>query len=51
MSVAKPFVFARVSEQLGPSEMQRLIGVNATGLAFDSWLQSSTARADARTQR
>lgn len=36
MSVAKPFVFALVCEQLGPSEMQRLIGVNATGMAFNS---------------
>jgi glutaminase len=36
MSVAKPFVFALVCATLGPDEMRRRIGVNATGLAFNS---------------
>jgi glutaminase len=36
MSVAKPFTLALVLEQLGPDEVQRLIGVNATGLPFNS---------------
>jgi glutaminase len=36
MSVAKPFVFALVCAELGPEEMRRKIGVNATGLAFNS---------------
>jgi glutaminase len=36
MSVAKPFVYALVCEERGPAELQRLIGVNATGLPFNS---------------
>jgi glutaminase len=36
MSVAKPFVFALVCEVLGAEQVRREIGVNATGLAFDS---------------
>lgn len=36
MSVAKPFVFALVVESLGPREARARIGVNATGLAFNS---------------
>ena len=36
MSVAKPFVFALVCQALGPEELRRRIGVNATGLAFNS---------------
>jgi glutaminase len=36
MSVAKPFVFALVSEVLGAEEVRKKIGVNATGLPFDS---------------
>jgi glutaminase len=36
MSVAKPFVFALVCETLGIEEARRKLGVNATGLAFDS---------------
>ena len=36
MSVAKPFTFAVVCEALGPDEVQRRVGVNATGLPFDS---------------
>ena len=36
MSVAKPFVFALVCAAFGPEEMRRRIGVNATGLPFNS---------------
>ena len=36
MSVAKPFVFALVCETLGPHEVRRRLGVNATGLPFNS---------------
>jgi glutaminase len=36
MSVAKPFVFALVCESLGPEDARRLLGVNSTGLAFNS---------------
>jgi glutaminase len=36
MSVAKPFVFALVCQALGPEEIRRRVGVNATGLAFNS---------------
>jgi glutaminase len=36
MSVAKPFVFALVCDALGPDEVRRAVGVNATGLPFNS---------------
>ena len=36
MSVAKPFTFALVCDALGPDEIQRRVGVNATGLPFNS---------------
>jgi len=36
MSVAKPFVFALVCEQLGTEQARHKLGVNATGLSFDS---------------
>jgi glutaminase len=36
MSVAKPFVFALICQALGPEEARRRVGVNATGLAFNS---------------
>ena len=36
MSVAKPFVFALVCETLGAERARQMLGVNATGLAFDS---------------
>ena len=36
MSVAKPFVFALVCQAIGPEELRRRVGVNATGLAFNS---------------
>ena len=35
-SVAKPFVFALVCEALGHREVRERLGVNATGLPFDS---------------
>jgi glutaminase len=36
MSVSKPFVFALVCQELGPEELRAKIGVNATGLPFNS---------------
>lgn len=36
MSVSKPFVFALVCEVLGAQQLREKIGVNATGLAFNS---------------
>ena len=36
MSVAKPFIFALVCETLGAERARQKLGVNATGLAFDS---------------
>ena len=36
MSVAKPFVFALVCAAIGPDEARRRVGVNATGLPFNS---------------
>jgi glutaminase len=36
MSVSKPFLFALVCESVGVEEVQAKIGVNATGLAFNS---------------
>ncbi|MFO0897730.1 MAG: glutaminase A [Pirellulales bacterium] len=36
MSVSKPFVFALVCQLLGPQEVRERLGVNATGLAFNS---------------
>ncbi|MEN3381952.1 MAG: glutaminase [Hyphomicrobiales bacterium] len=36
MSVSKPFVFALVCETIGPEEARDRLGVNATGLAFNS---------------
>ena len=35
-SISKPFVFALVCAHFGPEEAHRLLGVNATGLGFDS---------------
>jgi glutaminase len=35
-SISKLFVFALVSDTLGPSEARRLLGANSTGLPFDS---------------
>ena len=36
MSVAKPFVFALICAAFGPEEVRRRVGVNATGLPFNS---------------
>jgi glutaminase len=36
MSVSKPFIFALVCQTLGPRRMRELVGVNATGKAFNS---------------
>jgi glutaminase len=36
MSVAKPFVFALVCQALGPEAARQQLGVNATGLPFNS---------------
>jgi glutaminase len=36
MSVSKPFVFALVCEALGPDRIRDKVGVNPTGLAFNS---------------
>jgi glutaminase len=36
MSVAKPFVFALVCRHLGPEDARRKLGVNSTGLPFNS---------------
>jgi glutaminase len=36
MSVSKPFIFALVCEALGQEQVRERIGVNATGMAFNS---------------
>lgn len=36
MSVSKPFIFALVAQLLGPEAVREKLGVNATGLAFNS---------------
>ncbi|WP_328473570.1 glutaminase A [Actinoplanes sp. NBC_00393] len=36
MSVAKPFVFALICQTAGPEPIRRRLGVNATGLPFNS---------------
>lgn len=36
MSISKPFVFALVCEALGAEQVRRKLGVNPTGLPFDS---------------
>lgn len=36
MSVSKPFVFALVCQEIGPAAARAAIGVNATGLPFNS---------------
>jgi glutaminase len=48
MSVAKPFVFALVCEAIGADEVKRLIGVNATGMPFNS-LEAIERSAGGRT--
>ena len=48
MSVAKPFVFALVCSTLGPDEARARVGVDATGLPFNS-LEAVERSADGRT--
>ncbi len=48
MSVAKPFVFALVCQALGPDELRERVGVNATGLPFNS-LEAVEQSDDGRT--
>jgi glutaminase len=48
MSVAKPFVFALVCDELGEDEVQVRVGVNATGLPFNS-LEAIERSGDGRT--
>jgi glutaminase len=48
MSVSKPFLFALVCEALGHEELREKIGVNATGLAFNS-LEGIERDPDGRT--
>ena len=48
MSVAKPFTFALVCDALGPDEIQRRVGVNATGRPFNS-LEAVADAEDGRT--
>jgi glutaminase len=48
MSVSKPFVFALVCELIGPEDARGRLGVNSTGLAFNS-LYAVERTADGRT--
>lgn len=48
MSVTKPFVFALACEALGIDAVRRLVGVNATGLPFNS-AQAVERTSDGRT--
>src|SRR5262245_31488894 len=48
MSVSKPFLFALVCEAVGVREVREKVGVNATGLAFDS-LEGIERNSDGRT--
>ncbi len=47
MSVSKPFLFALVCQALGPGEVRDKLGVNATGLPFNSL--AAVERSDGRT--
>jgi glutaminase len=47
-SVSKPFVFALVCDALGPDEVERLLGVDATGQPFNS-VMAIELRADHTT--
>jgi glutaminase len=49
MSVAKPFVFALVCQSLGPKQAREKIGVNGTGLPFNS-LTAIEQSVDGRTR-
>ena len=48
MSVAKPFVFALVCDVVGPDEIRDEVGVNATGLPFNS-VEAIDLHGDGRT--
>jgi glutaminase len=48
MSVSKPFVFALICQLLGAERIRELLGVNATGLAFNS-LAAVEQSGDGRT--
>jgi glutaminase len=48
MSVAKPFVYALVCQEFGREEVRRLVGVNATGLPFNS-VEAVERSGDGRT--
>jgi glutaminase len=48
MSVAKPFLYALVCERVGREEPRQLIGVNATGLPFNS-IEAVERSGDGRT--
>jgi glutaminase len=48
MSVSKPFVFAVVCELIGPDDARERLGVNSTGLPFNS-LYAVERSADGRT--
>jgi glutaminase len=48
MSVSKPFVFALVCELMGPEAARQRLGVNSTGLPFNS-LYAVERSADGRT--
>jgi glutaminase len=48
MSVSKPFVFALVCQALGPAAARARLGVNSTGLPFNS-LEAIEQRGDGRT--
>ena len=48
MSVSKPFVFALVCQEIGPTEAREKLGANSTGLPFNS-LSAIERTADGRT--
>jgi len=48
MSISKPFVFALVCEVIGPDDARERLGVNSTGLPFNS-LYAVERSADGRT--
>ncbi len=48
MSVSKPFVFALVCQRIGSEKVRKLVGVNSTGMPFNSVI-SIEGSADART--
>ena len=51
MSVSKPFVFALVCQTMGAEEVREKLGVNATGLAFNSLGRASSEGTTARRTR